>query len=77
MGGSIRLHNNRDVEFAIMRIPWIDIGADKELHPVRVDLRVGIKSGETIEWCTHNPTIKRLVLGSDNPADLGWLLLEK
>jgi len=31
-------------------------------------------AGESFSWRPDNPTTERLILGSDNPADLGWLV---
>lgn len=44
------------------------------LHPVRVDVRVRSNESGISSWCPDNPLTSRLILGSDNPADLGWLV---
>ncbi len=58
-----------------MRIPFERIGlkAD-ELHPIRLDVRIQMSNGEFAAWRPNNPLLPRLLLGSDNPADLGWLI---
>jgi hypothetical protein len=57
------------------KIPLKNIGLSSEaLHPVRLDLRVQGKSGSIGSWRPDNPTTSRLILGTDNPADLGWLV---
>ena len=63
---------------AAVRIPLVDIGlSTRQLRPIRVDVRVqGVPAG-AISWRPDNPTTGRLALGSDNPADLGWLLFAK
>jgi hypothetical protein len=59
----------------IMRIPRerIRLG-DEGLHPIRIDVQVQKRKGGTSSWRPNNPTTSRLILGSDNPADLGWLV---
>jgi hypothetical protein len=62
---------------ALLRIPLDKIGLTAEtLHPIRVDVRVQQKGGGTSAWRPHNPLTPRLALGSDNPADLGWLVFD-
>ena len=59
----------------VMRIPFKNfLWSEEELHPIRIDVQVQKKDGGTNSWCPDNPTGDRLALGSDNPADLGWLL---
>jgi hypothetical protein len=60
------------------KIPLKNIGLQAEsIHPVRLDVRVQGKSGSIGSWRPNNPTTSRLILGTDNPADLGWLIFEK
>jgi hypothetical protein len=62
---------------AVVRIPFQSIGPDAvRLNPVRVDVRVQGAGAGTIAWRPQSPGTSRLALGSDNPADLGWLLFE-
>jgi hypothetical protein len=64
--------------YSIVRLPFERIWWSKEvLHPVRIDVRVKMMETGTISWRPDNPTTYRLNLGTDNPADLGWLLFEK
>jgi hypothetical protein len=63
---------------AVVRIPFHRIGAGVDgLSPVRVDVRVQRPGAGTVGWRPQNPLTSRLALGSDNPADLGWLLFER
>jgi len=58
-----------------IRIPFHSIGLNAEsLHPVRIDVKVITRDGGTCSWRPDNPLTERLILGSDNPADLGWLV---
>jgi hypothetical protein len=47
-----------------------------DLHPVRMDVRVQNRVGEISSWRPDHPLTSRLILGSDNPLDLGWLVFE-
>jgi hypothetical protein len=47
---------------------------EEGLHPIRVDMEVHKKDGGITSWCPDNLLTNMLVFGSDNPADLGWLL---
>jgi hypothetical protein len=59
-----------------IRIPFKRIGLNAELHPIRIDVRIQMSNGETATWRPNNPLLPRLLLGSDNPADLGWLVFK-
>jgi hypothetical protein len=60
---------------AVVRIPLVSIGLSAEqLHPLRLDVRVQRNPRGTVAWRPSNPATPRLALGTDNPADLGWLL---
>ena len=48
--------------------------SEEEIHPIRVDVQIQKKDGGIISWCPNNPLTDRLVFGTDNPADLGWLM---
>jgi len=66
------------VWFAIVRIPLERIGMDiKILHPIRINVLIQKSKGETSSWLPINSTTERLILGSDNPSDLGWLVFGK
>jgi hypothetical protein len=73
----LRLMKESGIWRVITRIPLERIGLGTEiLHPIRIDVQVQKSNGETSSWCPNNPTTERLILGSDNPADLGWLLFQ-
>ncbi len=62
-------------KYFVSRIPLSTLKIDPaQSDPVRVDITVQ-KGGEgSCSWRPNNPTTSRLVLGNDNPADLGWLI---
>ncbi|MEO8961066.1 MAG: hypothetical protein ABI325_04240 [Ginsengibacter sp.] len=63
--------------YSIAAIPFKSFWWDEEKpHPVRIDVRVKKGSAESA-WRPSNPLISRLILGTGNPADLGWLLFSK
>ncbi len=63
---------------ATVRIPFSDIGLTAgNLTPVRVDVIVQRPGTGSVGWRPRNPLTTRLALGSDNPADLGWLVFEQ
>jgi hypothetical protein len=64
--------------FLMVRIPFKCFWwSEEELHPLRVDIQVQRKDIGSSSWCPNNPITPRLVFGTDNPADLGWLMFEK
>lgn len=73
----IRELNKKGIGYSVLRIPFYKIGLEAEkLHPIRID--VIVRNGErgSSSWCPNNPLTPRLIHGSDNPADLGWLLFD-
>ncbi len=61
----------------VVRIPLAKAGVGSgDRHPVRMNIRVQRKDGEVNTWLPEHPLTPRLILGSDNPADLGWLVFE-
>ena len=48
--------------------------SEEESHPLRIDVRIRRKDTGTSSWRPENPLTSRLVYGTDNPADLGWLI---
>lgn len=63
----------------VLRIPHERTGiSPKDLHPIRVDVRVQKKKGGVSAWRPDNPIPIRANLGTDNPADnpadLGWMV---
>jgi len=70
--------NKKGIWFAAVRIPLQTIGLNAvSLHPIRMDITVQKRAGGFGSWRPNNQTTERLILGSDNPADLGWLLFRK
>jgi hypothetical protein len=61
----------------VVRIPFKTLWwSNEERHPLRIDVLIRGKDGGIISWCSHHPITERLVFGSDNPADLGWLMFQ-
>jgi hypothetical protein len=61
--------------FFMVRIPFKKFLLSEEImHPLRIDVQVQKNGGEICSWCPNNPLAERLVFGTDNPVDLGWLL---
>jgi hypothetical protein len=59
----------------VMRIPFDELGVAPESRaPIRIDVRVQESNGRSAAWRPNNPWPSRLDLGTDNPADLGWLV---
>jgi hypothetical protein len=74
-GEEVRVVRESGVYYVAARIPLVSIGQSvKNLQPVRINLRVQKRRGGTSDWLPNNPLTPRLILGSDNPGDLGWLL---
>jgi len=72
-----RAVNKDGILYLISRIPLKNFGLSSgHIHPVRMDVRVQKKSGGNNSWRPDNPTTSRLILGTDSPADLGWLLFK-
>ena len=70
-----------DAWWCAMRIPFETIEADPDdLWPVRIDVQRTAPgeqtggSGVVHCWMAQHPWTPRLALGTDNPADLGWLV---
>jgi len=62
-----------------MRIPFAVINIDPmSPGPLRINVRHIVPGQDERAWIARRPLpYNRLLLGSDNPADLGWLLFEK
>jgi len=72
--GFREIHEN-GIWYAAVRIPFQKIRLNVvHLHPIRMDVIVHKSDGGTNSWLPDNPITERLILGSDNPADLGWLI---
>ena len=69
--------NEKGIWYTAVRIPFQIIGLNAgSLHPIRTDVIVKTKDEGSCSWRPDNPTTERLILGSDNPADLGWLIFQ-
>jgi hypothetical protein len=67
--------NEDGILYTAVRIPFQTLGLNADsLHPIRMDVIVKTKDEGSCSWRPDNPTTERLILGSDNPADLGWLI---
>jgi hypothetical protein len=74
---NVRIGKESGKWFTIVRIPMNTFRWNEEkLHPVRIDVRVQKMEEETSSWCPKNPITPRLMFGTDNPADLGWLIFD-
>ena len=72
----VRLSNEPGVCYVRVCIPFEKISTTADnIDRVRIDVRVHKGDGGANSWRPNNPTTSRLMLGSDNPADLGWLIL--
>jgi hypothetical protein len=73
----IRELNEKGISYAIVRIPLQNIGLDEtSLHPIRINVKLQEHTGGFSSWMPDNPITPRLIHGSDNPADLGWLVFD-
>ena len=61
-----------------IRIPHEHIGEDSESPaPLRINVSVDMLQDGIYTWPhSNNPITPRLSIGSDNPADLGWLVFK-
>lgn len=67
----------KDESFAVAKVRWEDLGADRDNERIRVDIRLTMSDGKWAGWCDLIPVTSRLELGADNPNDLGWLLIKE
>jgi hypothetical protein len=71
----IFFESNAGVGYTTVSIPLEKIGVSStDLHPVRINLQVSKQKDEKISWLAEHPLTSRLELGTDNSADLGWLI---
>lgn len=61
--------------FAVAKVLWEDLGADRDKERIRIDIRLTTNDGKWAGWCDLKPVTPRLELGANNPNDLGWLLI--
>jgi hypothetical protein len=74
-GNMVRSMKEAGVWLYIVRIPLQRIGLGSEgFHPIRINVLIEKNKGESGSWIPNNPAVERLILGSDNPSDLGWLV---
>ncbi len=72
-----RLENKNGECYFKIRIPLEKLRiTNNPIQPIRVDIMVQRKNGEKHSWCSNNPATHRLMLGVENPIDLGWLMFE-
>jgi hypothetical protein len=75
---NVRVLKESGISRAVVRIPFDRIGLTAEdFQPIRIDVRVQTRKEGSSAWRPNNPATSRLSLGSDNPADLGWLVFRK
>ncbi len=68
----MRFINEKEMQYISVRIPFISfLWSEEDLHPIRLNVSVDGSS-----WGPNNYITSRLMLGSDNPADLGWLFFD-
>ena len=61
-------------KYIVSRIPFSILRIDQtQSDPIRINLSVQKNGTGNYSWLSNNPITPRLVLGSDNPAELGWL----
>ena len=67
--------NKQGKEYVLIRVPFrmIELDADK-MNPIRIDVIAQQGDKGYSSWHLENPFTPRLILGSDNPVDLGWLV---
>ncbi len=77
LGNRIRIMKETDKYYVIARIPFNNFWWNKEeSHPIRIDVRVQKRDVGTSSWCPNNPVASRLMFGTENPADLRWLVFK-
>lgn len=65
------------IRYAVARIPFGIAGlTQKKPNPLRINVFCHMKGGGSDSWKPVNLLTSRLILGSDNPADLGWLIFD-
>ncbi len=73
----IHVEKHKGSSMMMVKVPWKDMGVNTDSSRIRVDIQLVLKDGKTIGWCALQPVTSRLMHGTDNPNDLGWLLLER
>ena len=65
--------NGKEVDFKIPLPCFREKPA--RARPFRFNLTIKKADGSEISWVEKHPLESRLTFGTDNPADLGWVLL--
>ncbi len=60
---------------ALARIPLAELGLSGR-HPVRLNIQVADEAGKVASWRPEHPLTPRIILGTQNSADLGWLIFK-
>lgn len=64
-------------KYVVSRIPLSILRIDPvQSDPVRVNVTVQKNGTDNYSWLPNSSLTPRLILGSDNPADLGWLIFK-
>jgi hypothetical protein len=73
---NVRILNDSGILQIVMRIPFEDIGVGtkEDFRRIRINIEVHFKDGAINSWVVDHPLASRLILGSDNSRDLGWLI---
>jgi hypothetical protein len=72
-----RTQEHKDGWRGWMRIPLVALGMDPvSPTPLRINVRTISGHGE-LTWIAQHPWPSRLLVGNQNPADLGWLFFER
>ena len=78
LSDDVRIVKESNMWRVVLRIPFERIGMSKEnTHPLRIDVRVHKNQEGISSWRPNTPLPYRNELGTDNSADLGWLLFSK
>lgn len=77
-GSSILLSDEKgSASYRVMSIPLERIFTNrKAINPLRVNIKLRDGRGGISSWLPTHPATPRLILGSENSADLGWLLFD-
>lgn len=74
---NIQIIQSKGIKYAVVFIPWGDMGADRDPDRIRVNVEITQEEGGKASWCELVGTTSRLEHGTTNPNDFGWLILEK
>lgn len=75
--GHIHVVQKSGKKCAVVSIPFRSFWwKEEKSHPIRVNVSVK-KNRSEISWRPNNPITSRLVFGTTNPSDLGWLIFLK